>query len=278
MNESRLPAPLPVTMLTDFGLVDDFAGVCHAVIVARAPGAQVVHVTHGITPQSVLQGALVLRNTLPYLPVGVHMAVVDPGVGTERRGLAVRAADGRWFVGPDNGLLGPALDAAGGAVHAVVLESEEHRLHPVSATFHGRDVFAPAAAHIAAGHDPRQLGSEVDPATLVGLDLPRPVVTEAFIEATVWNVDRFGNVALLLTSAELRGLVADQPIAELVVRNSRYFATLATTFAHVRVGELLLYEDPYGSVAVAVNQGDAADMLRMRPGGKLVIAPVARSA
>ena len=129
-----------VTFLTDFGLQDDFVGTCHGVMARIAPDARVIDITHGIEPQAVLQGAIVLRNTLPYFPLGVHLAVVDPGVGSERRAVALRTRDGRMFVGPDNGLLTLAatdIDAA----HELV----NFRLEPVSRTFHARDIFSPAA-------------------------------------------------------------------------------------------------------------------------------------
>ncbi len=139
-----------VSFLSDFGLEDDFVGVCRGVIKRISPETEVIDLTHGIAPQNILQGALVLRATLRYMPVGVHLAVVDPGVGGKRRAVALRSGDGRLFVGPDNGLLVPAAESAGGIEAARELKSDDHRLHPVSRTFHGRDVFAPAAAHLAA--------------------------------------------------------------------------------------------------------------------------------
>ena len=139
-----------VTFLSDFGLQDDFVGTCHGVIKRIAPEAQIIDVTHGIPRQQVLQGALVLASTLPYMPVGVHLAVVDPGVGSSRRPLALRDREGRYFVGPDNGLLVPAADRAG-IESAHELANPEYALETISRTFHGRDLFAPAAAHLARG-------------------------------------------------------------------------------------------------------------------------------
>ena len=138
-----------------------------------APDAEVLDITHGIEPQSVLQGATVLCNTLPYMPAGIHIAVVDPGVGSDRRAIALRAGD-RHFVGPDNGLLLPAAEHFGPIEEAHSLESDAYFLHPISHTFHGRDVFAPAAAHIAAGVALAELGPALDPGELVRLDIPRP--------------------------------------------------------------------------------------------------------
>ena len=162
-----------VTFLSDFGLQDDFVGTCHGVIKRIAPEAQIIDITHGIPPQEILQGALVLANTIPYMPVGSHLAVVDPGVGGARRALALRDQDGRCFVGPDNGLLIPAAERAGiEAAHE--LANPDYALDSISRTFHGRDLFAPAAAHLAAGVAIGELGPPVDPDALVRLDLPQP--------------------------------------------------------------------------------------------------------
>ena len=162
-----------ITFLTDFGLQDDFVGTCHGVIKRIAPEAQIIDITHGIPPQAVLQGALVLANTLPYMPVGVHLAVVDPGVGSHRRPLALRDAEGRLYVGPDNGLLLPAAERAG-ITDAHELANPAYALETISRTFHGRDLFAPAAAHLARGVAIGELGPPIDPEALVRLELPEP--------------------------------------------------------------------------------------------------------
>ena len=189
-----------ITFLTDFGLADDFVGTCHGVIKTIAPEAQIIDITHGISPRQVLQGSLVLANTISYMPRGVHLAVVDPGVGTPRRPLALRDAEGRLYVGPDNGLLVPAAERCGGIVEAHELASPAYALASVSRTFHGRDLFAPAAAHLALGVPIEQLGPPVDPESLIRLDVPEPEVAGDRIEATVLDVDRFGNVGLNLTA------------------------------------------------------------------------------
>src|SRR4051794_18694010 len=144
-------ADVLITFLTDFGLADDFVGTCHGVMKRIAPDVQIIDVTHGIPPRQVLQGAVTLANTLPYMPVGVHLAVVDPGVGGSRRALALRDRGGRVHVGPDNGLLIPAADAFGGIAEAHELTNSDFALDSVSRTFHGRDLFAPAAAYLALG-------------------------------------------------------------------------------------------------------------------------------
>src|SRR5579885_3653028 len=172
-----------VTFLTDFGLQDDFVGTCHGVIARIAPDAHVIDLTHGIPPQAVLQGAIVLHNTIRYMPVGVHLAVVDPGVGGDRRAIAVRTRDGRTFVGPDNGLLMLAADAAG-VESAHELVDSRYRLESVSHTFHARDVFAPAAAHLAGGVELSDLGPPVEPESLVRLDVPEPAVGRTQLSTT----------------------------------------------------------------------------------------------
>ena len=256
-----------ITFLTDFGLQDDFVGTCHGVIKRIAPDADIVDITHGIEPQQVLQGALVLANTLPYMPEGVHLAVVDPGVGTERKAVALRGGDGRLYVGPDNGLLVPAAERLGGVEDAWELENAAYRLEPVSRTFHGRDLFAPAAAHLARGLDPAELGPALDTATLVRLDVPEPVIGEGFIRAHVLIVDRFGNVQLNLTQEHLtRAGIGPGTQVEIEVGLQRFYASAARTFADVRLGDIVLYEDAYGNIAVAINAGSAAEMVSARAG------------
>src|SRR5919204_3281990 len=161
-----------VTLLTDYGRDDDFVGVCHGVIRSICPEAQIVDITHGITRYGLRHGALVLRNTLPYMPKGVHLAVVDPQVGTERRGVALRCDDGRLLVGPDNGLLSLAWPRFGGVDLAVDIARSPHRLEPVSATFHGRDVFAPVTAHLATGAELADAGEPLEPEALARVELP----------------------------------------------------------------------------------------------------------
>src|SRR5438093_9475147 len=168
-----------------------------------APDVQIIDITHGIEPHQVLQGALVLAATLQYMPIGVHLAVVDPGVGGVRRPVALRDAEGRLYVGPDNGLLVPGAEAGGGIVAAHELVNPEYALQPVSRTFHGRDLFAPAAAHLALGVPLEGLGPPLDKEALARLDLPEPDLGSSRIRATVLYVDRFGNVQLNLRREHL---------------------------------------------------------------------------
>jgi S-adenosyl-L-methionine hydrolase (adenosine-forming) len=261
-----------VSFLTDFGLQDDFVGTCHGVIKRIAPEAEILDITHGIRPGGVLQGALVHANALPFMPPGVHLAVVDPGVGGTRRPLALRDAEGRFHVGPDNGLLLPAAERFGGVAAVHELASPEYSLQPVSRTFHGRDLFAPAAAHLALGVALEELGPPLDPGELVRLDVPEPEIGHTRIRATVLGVDRFGNVALNLTRDHLDGAnVVPGTRIELVSRGERYYAVRARTFGDGSPGDLLLYEDSYRNVAVAVSRGSAADLLRAREGNELLI-------
>jgi S-adenosylmethionine hydrolase len=256
-----------VTFLTDFGLVDDFVGICHGVMKRIAPEVEIIDITHGIEAHGVLQGALVLANTLPYLPEGVHLAVVDPGVGSPRRSLAVRSGDGRLFVGPDNGLLVPAAEKLGGIDAAFELTNREYALEPVSATFHGRDIFSPAAAHLARGVAVEDLGPAVEVGSLTRLDVPQPEVTDRRIRACCLYVDRFGNMQLNLTRGHLQQLgIEPGRQVELELASERYYAVAARTFADARGGEIILYEDAYENIAIAISGGSAAETFSARPG------------
>jgi S-adenosyl-L-methionine hydrolase (adenosine-forming) len=248
-----------ITFLSDFGLQDDFVGTCHGVIKRIAPGAEVIDITHGIPPQQVLQGALVLCNTLPYMPAGVHLAVVDPGVGGHRRPLALRTGDGRFLVGPDNGLLPPAADSLGGVAEAHELANPDYALDSVSRTFHGRDLFSPAAAHLSLGVPLAELGPPIDPGALVRLDVPAPEVGQNRIRAVVLYVDHFGNIQLNLKRRHLEEAgVLPGVTVELELALDRYYATAARTFADARPGDIILYEDSYGNIAIAISGGSAA--------------------
>jgi S-adenosylmethionine hydrolase len=256
-----------ITFLSDFGLQDDFVGTCHGVIKRIAPEAQIIDITHGIPPQQVLQGALVLANTLPYMPEGVHLAVVDPGVGGQRRALALRSGDGRLHVGPDNGLLVTAAEQLGGIDAAHELANPDYALDSVSRTFHGRDLFAPAAAHLANGLALERLGPPVDPEALARIDLPTPDVGENRIRATVLYIDRFGNVQLNLTREHLQQAELTPGMrVEVEVGLDRYYAVVARTFADARSGDFILYEDSYRNIALAISGGNVAELLLAEPG------------
>jgi S-adenosylmethionine hydrolase len=208
------------------------------------------------------------------MPSGVHVAVVDPGVGGARKPVALRGGDGRLYVGPDNGLLLVAADSLGGIEEAVEIANEDYMLTPVSRTFHGRDIFSPAGAHLAAGVELRELGPVLDPARLARLELPVAQIGTARIRASALYIDRFGNIQLNLTSKDLEkvGILPGTKV-EVEVRFERYFAVAARTFAEVRSGDIVLYEDSYRNIALAINQGNAARMFSLQVGQEVRLSP-----
>jgi S-adenosyl-L-methionine hydrolase (adenosine-forming) len=249
-----------VSFLSDYGPGDEYAGVVEGVILSLCPHAHVVHLGHGVPPQDVRTGARRLARALPYLPAGVHLAVVDPGVGGPRRALALRAGE-RFLVGPDNGLLVEAAERVGGVTEAVDVSASPWRTEPVSATFHGRDVFAPVAARLACGARLSEAGEPLDPATLVRLERLAPRRDGAAVIVHVVEIDGFGNVMLDATELPERLLLRGTPLAR------------GRTFADVAAGELVLYEDSGGSLALAVNGGSAAGALGVRGGDELRLEP-----
>ncbi|MGA8219845.1 MAG: SAM-dependent chlorinase/fluorinase [Solirubrobacterales bacterium] len=269
-----MATPRPITFLSDYGYEDEFAGVCRAVISQIAPGVPLIDLTHGIGRQDVRQGAIALANALPSCPPGVHLAVVDPGVGSARRAVAVAAAEGRFLVGPDNGLLSRALDRLGGALDAVELSSSPFRLEPVSATFHGRDLFAPVAAHLSLGAHLEEAGEPIDPSSLVALDLPSPRITEVEVVAHAIHQDGYGNVTLDLDGS----MLADGPLRpgdalEVSAPDGRFDAVWARTFADVGPADVLLFEDSSGALALAVSGGSAAGLMDLRPDSEVTLRP-----
>jgi S-adenosylmethionine hydrolase len=265
---------LPITFLSDYGHRDEFVGVCHGVIERIAPGATVIDLTHGLPPHDVRTAALALRNALPYLPRGVHLAVVDPKVGTPRRPLAVRCHDGHQFVGPDNGLLWPAVERCGGIEVAIDISQSPFRLEPVSATFHGRDLFAPVAARLALETAIESIGSPVSPEMVSSLELPRARVSRQRLVGLVLAVDRFGNLQLDADAEQVReaGFRPGEAI-EVRVGDGRVRAVLARTFADVPAGEAVLLEDSSRAIALAFNGGSAADSLSAGPDAEVELKP-----
>jgi len=263
-----------VTLLSDYGLDDPFVGVCHGVIVTICPAARVIDISHGVARQDVRMGAQMLAGSLPFMPVGVHVAVVDPEVGARRRAVALETGDGRRLVGPDNGLLMRAAERCGGIVEAVEIAGSPFRLEPVSATFHGRDIFAPVAAHLAAGAALADAGMPQDPRQLVVLDLPEPRREDGALVVQAVLVDRFGNVQLNAGHEALGGasLKLGQRV-RLSCADCEREAIYARTFVDVPAGEALLYEDADRRLAVAVSQGNAAAELHLAAGDELRIAP-----
>lgn len=253
-----------VSLTTDYGTADGFVAACHGVILVTAPRARILDITHQVPPGDIRRGATVLAQTVGHLPPGVHVAVVDPGVGTTRRPIAVEAGES-ILVGPDNGLLIPAADALGGARLAMALTNSELHRHPTSHTFHGRDIFAPVAAALLTGTTPGELGDPVRVTDLVRL--PDPLVRNGpdGLHSEVLTVDRFGNLQLaattdLLTERGERLWVNEFP------------AVRADMFAAAGMGELVVLTDSAGHIAVAVNGGSAAEQLRLAAGDTVTLA------
>jgi S-adenosyl-L-methionine hydrolase (adenosine-forming) len=273
--DSAVAEGRPITFLSDYGYEDEFAGVCRAVISQIAPDAPLIDLTHGIAREDVRQGAIALANALPMCPPGVHLAVVDPGVGSARRAVAVAAGEGRLLVGPDNGLLSRALDRLGGPGDVVELSRSPFRLEPLSATFHGRDLFAPVAAHLALGATLAEAGEPLDPASLTALDLPVPRIEADQVVAAAIHQDGFGNVTLNLDASMLAGGPL-RPGERLEVRapDGRFEALWARTFADVGPAEVLLFEDSSGALAIAASGGSAAGLLNLERDSEITLRPL----
>jgi hypothetical protein len=266
-----MPANVPtmrgygwISLTTDYGLSDAFVAACHGMIARRAPALRVIDVTHAVPPGDVTRGAAVLAQVVPDLPPAVHVAVVDPGVGTARRGVAVRTPGG-LLVGPDNGLLLWAADALGGAQAAAELANRDWFAATVSRTFHGRDIFAPVAARLAMGAPMSEAGPAIDPAGLVRLPDPVATAGDGWLDAEVLTIDQFGNVQLAAPASALDGLgrqltVGGRP------------AVRGGTFGDAPAGGLIVLADSAGRVAVAVNGGHAATLLSVGPGDVLRLA------
>jgi S-adenosylmethionine hydrolase len=262
-----------ITFLTDYGLEDGFVAACHGVVARMSPAIRVIDITHLVPPGDVRRGAAVLAQTVPYLPPGVHVAVVDPGVGTRRRAIALAAGE-HVFVGPDNGVLSwaAAAQGEGGPRRAYELTNAKLWLEPLSATFHGRDIFAPVAAHIANGMDIAVVGDAVDPGTLVTLPQPTRRIREGGAEGEVLTVDRFGNVQLSITAADLDRLgVRVGTAITLTLGRRRLAVPYRDTFGAVPPGEVVAFLDSAGCVALAVNGGNVSQRLGLPPGARVRI-------
>ena len=267
-----------VTLLTDFGSRDPSAGLMRAVVLGIAPEALVIDISHEVEKFRVRDAALVLWSSVPYLPHGAHVAVVDPGVGTERRAVAMETARGDFLVGPDNGILMPAASRLGGITRVHQLTSAQYRLPVISSSFHGRDLFAPAAAHLAMGLPLEFLGPALDPRQLMLLDWPEPQVFAGILRSQVIYLDTFGNVKLSALAPDLGAALGAVGYGERVeftahrpVRLNDVEVTWVETFARVAVGQPLLYEDSYGRLSVAVDQGSAVQAIGIREDAEVLI-------
>lgn len=258
-----------VSLTSDWGLRDPSPAICRAVVLSIAPDALIVDISHEVDKYNIRHGALMLWCALPFLPIGAHVCVVDPGVGTARRPIAIETGRGDYLVGPDNGVLLPGAERLGGVVRVHQIENAQYRLPVVTHTFHGRDLFAPAAAHLALGVPLDALGPRVEPEELTAIDWPPVIVRENELETSVIYRDTFGNVKLAGLAADFATALPGIAYGEVVdvhFRKSRAKPTEMTwaqTFGQVSAGEYLVYEDSYGRLCIAQNQGDAAETLRL---------------
>jgi len=260
-----------VSFLSDFGYKDEFVGVVHGVIASLAPEAKVIDVGHGTPRGDVRSAALALTRAIQYLPEGVCLAVVDPGVGTDRKAIAAETAWG-FLVGPDNGLLSPATAMVGGASRIVSIEEQKAMIPSPGETFHGRDVFAPAAALLAAGGSLSDLGPTMAPEDVTPLILPLAEADGAAVKGEAWWVDRFGNVQTNITPDDLTGLgLAPGMSASVTIRGETLDVKWVTSYAGAAVGETLMHVDSAGMMALAVRGGDAAAAHNLADGAAITI-------
>ena len=263
----------PICFLSDFGLSDDFVGTCKGVMARIAPGATIIDLTHDVPGFDTSTGAEILKHAVRYMPADtVYLAVVDPGVGTQRRGLALRTENGAYLVGPDNGLLAPASVSLGGIVEAVSLTDPRYHVHPVSNTFHGRDIFSPAAAYLASETELSALGDHVDVAGVEALDLSGVEVEDGRFSVRVISLDRFGNARLSMMQEELRlpygsSLKVDAGDGDMHVR-------YVDTFGSANTGELMLVPDSHWRISLAINKGSARNALALEIGDTIRLDPV----
>jgi S-adenosylmethionine hydrolase len=255
-----------ITLLTDFGDADAYVGVMKGVMLGICPEARLVDLTHGVPPQQIPIGALLLRSAVPFFPVGsIHLAVVDPGVGSSRRALLVETSTAH-LVGPDNGVLGPAARSLGGGTTRVI-ENDNFFRRPVSQTFHGRDVFAPVAAHLARGVPAEEFGPPAD--SVVDLALPRPRRTDDGVVGEVLHVDRFGNLITNIGADVLTGFPANGLSVSILGR--RVGAPVAA-YAAVGKGDLLAIVGSWGLLEIAERDGNAAKTLAAQAGTQVTVA------
>jgi S-adenosyl-L-methionine hydrolase (adenosine-forming) len=266
----------PICFLSDYGLSDDFVGLCKGVMLRIAPGVTIIDLTHEVPGFGVVAGAEILEHATRYMPENtVYLAVIDPGVGTERRALALSSASGALFVGPDNGLLVPAVEASGGIMDAISLTNPDYHVQPVSNTFHGRDIFAPVAAHLTAGLDPARLGEAVNLASLVRVE---PFRTEKdgenTIVASIIGVDRYGNARLSVKEEEISFEFGTLLETEAGESGGDMLVRYVETFGHSKVGDLVLVPDSHQRLSLSVNQGNASQALGLEMGNRVRLTMV----
>jgi S-adenosylmethionine hydrolase len=270
-----------ISFLTDFG-PDSAAAVCRGVMLSIAPEARINDISHSVRKYAIRDGAYLLAGSLPWMPIGVHVAVIDPGVGTPRRPIGILAGRGDVLIGPDNGLLLPGAAALGGVREARVLENRDWMLERMSSTFHGRDIFSPVAAHIAIGGAFAEVGPEVEIGSLVEITFPEPTIGDGFLETAVVYVDSFGNLRIAGQSRDLARAVGELTPGrvfevEFAAANGSgpilETATWTKTFGEIPRGRPLLYEDSSGRLAYADNQADVAHRLGVGVDRPVTIRP-----
>lgn len=264
----------PVTFLTDFGYSDEYPGVCRLVIASIDPRIKVIDLTHGIPPGDIRRGGLALAAAVRFSAPSVHLAVVDPGVGSRRRAVVLTCGE-HHLVGPDNGLLSLAAAVLGGVEAAFDVSATPVRVGG-SDTFHGRDVFSPVAAELARGAAPGELGEAIGFRELAPLELPEPLVTPEQVDAHVLYPDQYGNVILNIHSEVLDGTFFTEGDAiSLETSLQKLEVPLRRTFADVEPGEPVLFTDSSGYLALAINRGSAASRFGLGPDNQLRFTPVA---
>lgn len=264
-----------ITFLSDYGLEDEFVGVCRGVIKRFAPDVQILDIAHGIPPQDVSAGATVLAQAVMYMPPAVHLAIVDPGVGTPRRAVVIATSSGPLLIGPDNGVLCLAVEALGGASRAFAITNQSLFLEAPSRTFHGRDIFAPVAARLALGMELEEVGQAVPIEGLIRIDMPPARVDDDHVHSRVVQIDHFGNLQLNFGRSELEGigvLLGDE--IEVRVGGRSFKAPYSQAFSEVKKGGLILLEDSHRHLMLAVNMGNARETLEARRGDPVIIARV----
>jgi len=261
-----------ITFLSDFGLSDEWVGVCKAVMIKISPEARILDISHQIPSFDVKKGALVLASALPFMPRSVHLAVVDPGVGTERRGIVIEARRGDFLVGPDNGLLIPAAIKLAGIKNIVEITNEKYFSTPISPTFQARDIFAPVAAYLANGVSMKEFGPAIKRDSLVKAPWGKPKVLKDRIEAEVIDLEKFGTIRFNCTRKELNKLGIDYG-DRVKVRWADKELTLpfVKTFGEVAVGEALLLIDSSDFLCLAINQGEAASQFGLKVGERVAL-------
>lgn len=264
---------LPISFLSDFGHQDEFVGVVHGVLAKLAPDSRVVDVGHGFPRGNVKSAALALTRAVQYLPEGVCLAVVDPGVGTSRRAIAAETSWGT-FVGPDNGLLSPAVAMVGGATRIVSIENPEAMIPSPGETFHGRDLFAPAAALVASGDVAiDELGPELRGEEIVPLLLPLTETVGSIVTGEAWWVDTFGNVQTNVGPEELASVgIGPGDVVTVKIGSTVHSVPWVSSYGEVEEGAVLIHVDSVGLLAVAVRGGRADEELNLAEGVAVTLA------